>query len=347
MVAGFGGVVLLAVNYRKQRVAEGEHGLAVERAVRETVQGFNERLGTAAEQLAHTSPAVRLTGVYALAGLADDWVDKRQVCVDVLCGYLRIEPDPAVRGEAEVREAILRVIRERTSVNAVVSWSSLSFDFSGMTFENADFARLSFTGTVVFDGAEFSGDLTSFTATTFGGQLSCHGTRFAADLTTFAGAQFEARRLEFVGAEFVGEAVEFVEATLHAPTLVFYRCRFATARVDFASFTIRIGQLRIEECDFTDLELGLSEFFSYQASSDGWSSRLTVEDSRLVRCRIDLTAHEWLPRMYWFVRTVLDTVTLIVDEPGDEPAPWLNVRDVVLRGGTELPERYVRRWDSA
>jgi hypothetical protein len=65
VVAGFGGVVLLAVNYRKQRVTEKEHALAVDKADRETVQGFNERLGTAAEQLAHESPALRLTRVYA------------------------------------------------------------------------------------------------------------------------------------------------------------------------------------------------------------------------------------------------------------------------------------------
>ena len=92
MVAGFGGVVLLAVNYRKQRVAEDEHDLAVQRAEREVVQKFNERFGSAAEQLANESAAVRLAGVYAMAGLADDWVDKRQVCVDVLCGYFRITP---------------------------------------------------------------------------------------------------------------------------------------------------------------------------------------------------------------------------------------------------------------
>src|SRR6185369_1269436 len=100
VVAGFGGVVLLAVSYRKQRVAEDEHALAVQRAEREVVQKFNERFGSAAEQLANESPAVRLAGVYAMAGLADDWADKRQVCVDVLCGYLRISQERD--GETEV-----------------------------------------------------------------------------------------------------------------------------------------------------------------------------------------------------------------------------------------------------
>jgi hypothetical protein len=32
--------------------------------------------------------------VYALAGLADDWPENRQTCVDVLCAYLRMPYEP-------------------------------------------------------------------------------------------------------------------------------------------------------------------------------------------------------------------------------------------------------------
>src|SRR6266516_1512856 len=40
---------------------------------------LNERFATAAEQLGSDKPsAVRLAGVYAMAGLADDWVENRQ-----------------------------------------------------------------------------------------------------------------------------------------------------------------------------------------------------------------------------------------------------------------------------
>jgi hypothetical protein len=47
---------------------------------------LNERFTTAAEQLGSDKPAVRLAGVYAMAaGLADDWEENRQTCVDVLC----------------------------------------------------------------------------------------------------------------------------------------------------------------------------------------------------------------------------------------------------------------------
>src|ERR1035437_10204523 len=58
---------------------------------------LNERFATAAGQLGDDKPpTVRLAGVYAMAGLADDWPENRQTCVDVLCGYLRMpyQPDP-------------------------------------------------------------------------------------------------------------------------------------------------------------------------------------------------------------------------------------------------------------
>jgi hypothetical protein len=37
------------------------------------IRTLNERFATAAEQMGSDKPAVRLAGVYAMAGLADDW----------------------------------------------------------------------------------------------------------------------------------------------------------------------------------------------------------------------------------------------------------------------------------
>jgi len=84
---------------------------------------LNERFATAAGQLGSDKPAaVRLAGVYAMAGLAEDWEENRQTCVDVLCGYLHLphDPDPgdnADPGERatyladwEVRRTVIRVI---------------------------------------------------------------------------------------------------------------------------------------------------------------------------------------------------------------------------------------------
>ena len=69
-----------------------------------------------------------------MAGLADDWPENRQTCVDVLCAYLRMpyEPDPgqdapeperlAFRASREVRHTVIRVIVAHLKDDAAVSW---------------------------------------------------------------------------------------------------------------------------------------------------------------------------------------------------------------------------------
>src|SRR5689334_7800894 len=86
-----GTVVVAVIGFRTTRSVTGST-LAEQRT-----RTLNERFATAAGQLGGDKPsAVQLAGVYAMAVLADDWKENRQVCVDVLCGYLRMpyEPDP-------------------------------------------------------------------------------------------------------------------------------------------------------------------------------------------------------------------------------------------------------------
>jgi hypothetical protein len=78
---------------RDTQKALEEQGKQLDRTLAEQrTRTLNERFATAAEQLGSDEPAVRLAGVYAMAGLADDWKEKenRQTCVDVLCAYLRM-----------------------------------------------------------------------------------------------------------------------------------------------------------------------------------------------------------------------------------------------------------------
>ena len=122
---------------------------------------LNERFATAAEQLGSDKPAVRLAGVYAMAGLADDWEENRQTCVDVLCAYLRMpyEPDPgqdapepqrlAFRAIREVRHTVIRVITAHLKEDAAVSWQGLNFDFTGVVFDGGDFSDAQFSGGTV------------------------------------------------------------------------------------------------------------------------------------------------------------------------------------------------------
>src|SRR5215471_6466104 len=72
---------------------------------------LNERFATAASQLGDDKPpTVQLAGVYAMAGLADDWKEGRQTCIDVLCAYLRMpyepEPNPGEDVPTEERRAV-------------------------------------------------------------------------------------------------------------------------------------------------------------------------------------------------------------------------------------------------
>ncbi len=108
---GSSAVLVGVYGYRKQRLVEGD-------ARRADAEQRAQRYTTAADQLGHEKAAVRLAGVYAMARLADDWIEQRQVCIDVLCAYLRMpyEPDPVSEkhreGEREVRFAIIRIIRD-------------------------------------------------------------------------------------------------------------------------------------------------------------------------------------------------------------------------------------------
>jgi hypothetical protein len=119
-------------------------------------------------------PAVRLAGAYALTGLADDWKDNRQPCIDVLCGYLRMpyghEPADrarlAFRADREVRHTVIRVIAAHLRDDAAVSWQGLNFDFTGVVFDGGCFDRARFSGGAVnFGGAEFSGGVVDFSGT--------------------------------------------------------------------------------------------------------------------------------------------------------------------------------------
>ncbi|MDG5808955.1 hypothetical protein P9869_41340 [Streptomyces ossamyceticus] len=87
VVAGAGALVALVVAYRRQRVDEvGAH--------REATRLHTERFSQAVDELGSDSPAVRLGGVHALAGLAVDAPDDslRQTCIEVLCAYLQVPP---------------------------------------------------------------------------------------------------------------------------------------------------------------------------------------------------------------------------------------------------------------
>ncbi|MBQ0977552.1 pentapeptide repeat-containing protein [Micromonospora sp. M61] len=299
VVAGVGGVAALVVAYRRQRVAEHTNELAEfahqlayaadlraevtkalaeaadDRAKIETdrngVRLFNERFAKASEQLGSEKAAVRLAGVYAMAGLADDWREGRQTCIDVLCAYLRmpytppqatseaptkadsqssiIQSDQAAREEREVRHTVIRLIGRhlRLAEDVPVSWRDFDFDFTGAVLDGGDFTNAAFSGgRVSFDGAAFSGGQVSFDGATFGGgqvsfdgatfdggEVSFGGAKFSGGLVSFGKTTFSSGRVSFVGAEFSEGRVLFDRARFCGGRVLFDRAKFSGGRVFF------------------------------------------------------------------------------------------------------------------
>ena len=215
---------------------------------------LKERFQTAADQLDSGKPALR--GVYAMAGVADDWEENRQTCVDALCAYLRMPydlypgqgaPEPQrlalqVQATREVRHAVIRVITAHLKEDAAVSWQGLNFDFTGVVFDGGDFRSARFSGgTVNFDGARFSD-----------GTVSFDGARFSGGTVRFDGAWFSGGTVSFDGARFSGGTVSFDGARFSGGIVDFRRAKFSGGEVDFSGASVWSYPPEMPEMPWTD-----------------------------------------------------------------------------------------------
>jgi hypothetical protein len=242
-LAGVAGAVALVAAYRKRRdTAQG---------------GFTVRFGAAAAQLGDHDAAVRMAGVYAMAGVADESRSfaRRQQCIDVLCGYLRLPYDPAHgsshrtgqtrtttdpdksnatvveqftfrQNEREVRDTIVRLITTHLQPEAKTSWSQHSFDFTHSTFEDARFTRAVFAGPrTTFTGAAFLGTVADFSKTLLSGADVSFASATFNCTTTFDKAKFTAAHTRFDGTTFGSTAV-FMNTCFDGLQTWFARARF-------------------------------------------------------------------------------------------------------------------------
>ncbi|MFD9465559.1 pentapeptide repeat-containing protein [Streptomyces sp. NPDC060027] len=287
VVAGAGALVALVVAYRRQRVDEaGAH--------REVTRLHTERFTAAVEQLGSDSPAVRLGGVHALAGLADDAPDDnlRQTCIDVLCAYLQLpfapDPgdDPAHQDEhhrylafRKVRHTILRLIGDhyRRPKGTHRSWQGCDLDLTDVTidgyvsFDGATFsddARVSFDGAtfsdgmVTFDGATFSGDArVSFSKATFsGGYVSFRRATFSGGMVHFYGVRvLGCSVVTFCAATFSGAEVSFRHAQFSGGHMSFDHATFSGGEVSFEMVTFRDGGASFEHAQFSGSEVSFKD----------------------------------------------------------------------------------------
>ena len=226
---------------------------------------LNERFATAAEELGSDKPAVRLAGVYAMAGLADDWEENRQTCVDVLCAYLRMpyEPDAgqdapepqrlAFQAIREVRHTVIRVITAHLQKDAAVSWQGLNFDFTGVIFDAGDFSGAQFSGgRVSFLRARFSGGTIDFSDARFsGGTVDFSDARFSGGTVSFARVKFSGGQVSFVSAQFSGGQVSFGLARFSDGTVGFLRARFSGGNVSFIGAEFSGGTVSFLDAQFS------------------------------------------------------------------------------------------------
>jgi hypothetical protein len=346
VIAGFGGVVLLSVNHRKQRVAEGDHRLALRQEDREKSKLLNERFAAAAEQLAHESEQVRLAGVYALAGLADDWDEGRQKCVEVLIAYLRISGS---RG-GEVVDTLFRLFRERLTSGS--PWCDVDYDFTGMKLVDMDFSEFTFRGTVTLGDVVFRGEWTSFARTSFQGTLRCHDTVFEAGVTDFGDARFVGRA-EFHDAVF-RSALILSDVRVSGGRIEFEHCVFRkpiTAR----ETVVDSGMLRFENCVFENAPAD----FQYSQFGSLWDERSwldqllgrghgpTLGALHIVECVMRQSPVSLADIDTEHGRVVVRDLVLEESElritSAAETHPWLEVRRIDARNAhvdVPVPERF-------
>jgi uncharacterized protein YjbI with pentapeptide repeats len=287
---------------------------------------WNERFGAAAEQLGSDKPAaVRLAGVYAMAGLADDWEANRQTCVDVLCAYLRMpyEPDPgedslaaeqlAFQASREVRHTVIRVIAAHLQDGSAAPWRGFNFDFTGVVFDGGSFAQIRFTGGEVsfdnakftsgrvgFDDADFAGAKVSFRETEFtGGEVNFYGSKFSGGKISFRGARFSGSEVSFRGAEFTGSEVNFYDGDFNGGIVSFRHAEFTGGIVSFRGAEFSGSEVSFRGAEFTGGEVNFygTEFTGGEVDFDDaefTGSEVSFYGAEFTGCTVDFsTARAW------------------------------------------------------
>jgi hypothetical protein len=205
------------IAYRAQRTKEAGYRLTWK-------ANLHTRFESLAKMLADPDHMVRMAAAYGLEAVADEWAEvqdkaQRDVCVDLLCGYLRSKPTPTEhslpetgceqvqtldRLEGEVRDTIIRIIDRHLHKDPKrPTWSDHDYDLHGAWLSSVFFAYGAlFDGDVHFNEATFGGH-THLRGATFGGDAYFNGATFA-DFAHFDGATF-IRGADFSAAAFEGD----------------------------------------------------------------------------------------------------------------------------------------------
>lgn len=261
-----GAAIAAVIAIRRQQSTEQSLELSRQAQVREdarahadAISRLRDRFTTAAGQLGDESAHIRLAGAYAMAALADEWLStdeqragaEAQVCINILCGYIRAQRDyagseAARRADVEVRQTIIRIMRDHLFLEARL-WRHFDFDFTdaqfdgNFSFEGAEFAG----GSISFAGAEFCGGDMNFNATAFLGPTTFERAAFVG-IVDFGRALISGST-RFDSATFSGSA-SFDRATFSGD-VTFFRAKFLGV-VSFRQSHISGGSFILAEAEF-------------------------------------------------------------------------------------------------
>lgn len=278
-LAVLGGGALALYNGRATR--DHDRGIASTEQRHETTKELNSRFTTASGQLGNqTSAAIRQAGAYALAALANDWdqqedAAQKQVCIDVLCGYLRsTDQHPAdetttpPRADNEVKATIQQIIADHLRPEqdkTTGRWSTNTIDLSDTDLRNVNFKNCQFLANAKFDNAKLLGNSANFTYAHFAGAASFNKTTFKVatqirmDHIKFTGTSADfyeasfaaATDINFFKATFKANRTNFIRANFNAIHIGFEGAQFKSSqKVSFGNVKFRANELSFEQAVF-------------------------------------------------------------------------------------------------
>jgi len=263
--------------------------------VRADEAAFRARFTEACILLGSAEATVRLGGVSALAGLADEWgrVDDknttddrkahRQQCINVLCGHLRLPYDPTsgpastvvtertwpvgVAGElgpdgiTKETRTYQRVLDDKEVRLTIISTITAHLQKDAPVSwkgHNLDFTGATFDGGS-FGNAIFSGGKVNFDGAQFtGGTVDFNGTQFTGGTVGFNGARFSGGTVGFKLAQFSGGTVDFNGAQFTGGTVGFNAALFTGGTVGFNGAEFTGGTVDFHGTQFTGGTVGFN-----------------------------------------------------------------------------------------
>ncbi len=287
-----GGTFAAVYAYRKQRIDEAA-------SHRADAEQLSKRYQDAAAQLGHERAAVRLAGIYAIGRLADDWPENRQMCVDLLCAYLRMPYNPGRDSDDEsvVRETVFEVMRARlTDPSRPDSWSDLSFDFSGGTYDTVPLTDCHFNKEVLFHDARFVG-MDRWGEGKHRGWIGFKRSVFSNGMSLFQ-ARVDGAIVNFDGARFLGGVLHLGGASFRRFNLFFRETEFVGGRIYLGGteFTQRRTHSTLGHIWFDRATFDGTEFVCNEVKIEG-QVELRMNDAKLLSGTLDLSGIELVRRI--------------------------------------------------